>query len=96
MSKDRLEPLPDGFIAFHSESGERWRHKDIAPAVAGPGYRVFISDRGEERRYVFGAHESHDATLFDLRRQLSLAKPAGAASMTGAEAGAPEFGGPAA
>ena len=99
MGKDRLEPLPDGFIAFHSESGERWRHKDIEAAVTGPGYRVFISDRGEERRYTFGPHESHDATLFDLRRQLSLAKPVGAATAAGAsglDAGAPEFGGPAA
>jgi hypothetical protein len=97
MGKDRLEPLPDGFIAFHSESGERWRHKDIVAAVTGPGYRVFISDRGEERQYTFGPHESRDATLFDLRRQLSLAKPAGspaAAATRAPEAGAPEFGGP--
>ena len=97
MSKDRLEPLPDGSIAFHSESGERWRHKDIEAAVTGPGYRIFLSDRGEERRYTFGPHEPHDATLFDLRRQLSLATPRGAAVPTGArstDAGAPEFGGP--
>jgi hypothetical protein len=89
--KDRLEPLGDGFIAFHDESGRRWKHKDIEQAVTGPGYRVFISDTGEERRYEFGPHESHDATLFDLRRQLGLAKPApsGAPASGGATSGAP-------
>lgn len=69
--KDRLEPLDDGFVAFHTESGERWKHRDVAEAVTGPGHRLFISDSGEERRYYFGPREPHDATLHDLRRQLS-------------------------
>ena len=72
---DRLEPLPDGFTAFRTQNGERWKHKDIEDSRVGPGYRVFISDTGEERRYEFGRTEPHDATLFDLRDQLSRAKP---------------------
>ena len=56
---DRLEPLPDGSVAFRTEGGERWRHKDIEDARVGGGYRLFISDTGEERRYVFGPTESH-------------------------------------
>jgi hypothetical protein len=81
MPNNRLEPLADGFVAFHTERGERWRHKDMSPARTGPGYRVFVSDAGEERRYEFGANESHDATVFDLRDQLARASavPAGAA-----------------
>ena len=71
--KDRLEPESDGFVAFHSESGERWRHKDVEDAVTGPGYRRFLAESGEERRYYFGAKEPHDATLHDLRRQLVAA-----------------------
>lgn len=71
--KDRLDPQPDGFTAFHTESGERWRHKDIEEAVTGPGYRLFLSDAGEERRYYFGPKEPHDATVHDLRRQLAAA-----------------------
>ncbi|AHG88311.1 hypothetical protein J421_0774 [Gemmatirosa kalamazoonensis] len=76
MSHNRLEPLADGFVAFHTEQGERWRHKDMSPARAGPGYRLFINEAGEERRYEFGEHESHDATVLDLRDQLARAKPA--------------------
>jgi hypothetical protein len=76
MSHNRLEPLADGFVAFHTEQGERWRHKDMSPARTGPGYRLFINEAGEERRYEFGEHESHDATVLDLRDQLARAKPA--------------------
>ena len=72
--KDRLEPLPDGFVAFRTEAGERWRHKDIEEARVGGGYRRFLSEAGEERRYVFGPTESHDATLLDLREQLARAQ----------------------
>ena len=72
---DRLEQLPDGSIAFRTTGGERWMHRDVEEARTGPGYRLFISDNGEERRYVFGAHEPHDATLFDLREQLARAAP---------------------
>jgi hypothetical protein len=74
-SKDQLEPLADGFIAFRAKSGERWKHKDVEDATVGHGYRLFVSDSGEERRYVFGAKESHDATILDLRDQLEAARP---------------------
>ena len=73
--KDRLEPMADGFSGFYTERGDHWKHKDVAPTAAGPGYRLFISDKGEERRYVFGPKESHDATIFDLREQLAAAQP---------------------
>ena len=82
MSHDRLEPLADGFVAFHTERGERWRHKDMSEARTGPGYRVFVSDKGEERRYQFGEHESHDATILDLRDQLARAKPVAAGAVS--------------
>ena len=72
---NRLEPLPDGFTAFHTADGERWKHRDSEESRVGPGYRLFVSDRGEERRYEFGAHEPHDATLSDLREQLARAVP---------------------
>ena len=79
-SKNKLEPLGDGFIAFHTESGERWKHKDVADPGAPSGYcRLFVSDRGEERRYVFGQREPRDATIHDLRDQLARAQPAGTA-----------------
>ena len=88
--KDRLEPLDDGFVAFHTESGQRWRHKDIEDAVTGPGYRLFLSDTGEERRYFFGPKEPHDATVHDLRRQLAAAsRVSGEATAEAREARAP-------
>jgi hypothetical protein len=77
--RNRLEPLPDGFVAFRTEDGQRWRHRDIEEARTGEGYRLFISDSGDERRYVFGPNESHDATLYDLRLQLRRAQPVGTA-----------------
>ena len=96
MARDhgQLEHLPDGFIAFHTKDGQRWRHKDLSDSRVGPGYRVFVSDSGEERRYEFGAKEPHDATLLDLRDQLAKAKPAsasalGTAGTTGATAATP-------
>ena len=73
--RNKLEPLPDGFVAFRTEDGQRWRHKDVEDGRVGEGYRLFLSDKGEERKYVFGPNESHDATLFDLRHQLSRAQP---------------------
>ena len=72
---DRLEALADGFTAFHTKGGERWKHKDMEVSRVGPGYRLFISDSGERRRYDFGPTEPHDATLFDLREQLTRATP---------------------
>ena len=88
MARDhgQLEHLPDGFIAFHTKDGQRWRHKDVSEGRVGPGYRVFISDGGEERRYEFGPKEVHDATLLDLRDQLAKAKPVSAT--TGGTTGA--------
>ena len=81
MANNKLEPVADGFVAFHTERGDRWRHKDLSEARTGPGYRLFVSDSGEERRYEFGPHESHDATILDLREQLEKARPmSGAAS----------------
>ena len=78
-NKNKLEPLGDGFIAFHTETGERWKHKDVADhAAPGGSYRLFISDRREERRYVFGQREPRDATIHDLRDQLARAQPTGA------------------
>ena len=68
---DRLEPLPDGSVAFHTAKGERWTHRDVEGGPSGSGYRLFVSHAGEQRRYSFGAREPHDATLFDLRDQLA-------------------------
>ena len=70
---DRLEPLEDGFVGFRTADGQRWKHKDIAASRVGPGYRLFVSETGEERRYTFGRAEPHDATLLDLREQLAKA-----------------------
>src|SRR5918998_1270493 len=80
MARDhgQLEHFPDGFIAFHTKDGQRWRLRDVEASRVGPGYRVFISDAGEERRYEFGPKEPHDATLLDLREQLAKARPMGA------------------
>ncbi len=73
--RDRLELLPDGFTAFHSADGTRWKHRDVGGSRVGPGYRLFVSERGERRRYEFGPKEPHDATVFDLREQLATAQP---------------------
>ena len=72
-NSDRLEPLEDGFVGFRTADGQRWKHKDIEEGRVGPGYRLFVSENGEERRYAFGKHEPHDATLLDLREQLAKA-----------------------
>jgi hypothetical protein len=72
---DRLERLDDGSIAFRAADGKRWRHRDIETSRTGPGYRLFISDTGEQRQCTFGPGESHDTTLLDLREQLARAQP---------------------
>ena len=72
-NSDRLEPLEDGFVGFRTADGQRWKHKDIEEGRVGPGYRLFVSENGEERRYAFGKNEPHDATLLDLREQLAKA-----------------------
>ena len=82
-NSDRLEPLEDGFVGFRTADGHRWKHKDIAESRVGPGYRLFVSDDGEERRYTFGRNEPHDATLLDLREQLGKATPVAATTTTG-------------
>jgi hypothetical protein len=86
-SHDRLEPLADGFVAFHDASGKRWKHRDVEASRTGPGYRLFISDRGEERRYTFGPAEPHDTTIFDLREQVAKATPVAASSAGESRAG---------
>jgi hypothetical protein len=73
---NQLEPLEDGYVAFRTGDGERWKHKDMTEGRAGEGYRVFISNDGEQRRYRFGPDEPHDATLEDLRDQLRQADAA--------------------
>ena len=75
--QDRLERLADGSVAFHTTTGERWIHRDEEEARVGPGHRLFVSDRGERRRYAFGPTEPHDATLLDLRDQLARSTPLG-------------------
>lgn len=73
--RNKLEHLEDGSIAFRDEDGRRWRHRDVTAATTGPGYRLFVSDSGDERRYHFGEKESHDATVEDLREQVRKAQP---------------------
>jgi hypothetical protein len=82
--RDKLEPLADGWVAFYTESGERWRHKDFteSEATAPTHYRLFANDRGEQRRYTFALNDPRDSTVWDLREQLrrSEASPAGAST----------------
>ena len=77
MGHDRnhLEQLEGGFVAFYTADGERWKHRDEETARTGPGYRLFVSDKGERRRYVFGPGQPHDTTVFDLREQVARATP---------------------
>lgn len=73
--KNQLEPLDDGWVAFHDDDGHRWRHKDMTEGRVGVGERVFVADDGEERHYRFDATELHDATIEDLREQLRRSLP---------------------
>lgn len=78
MSKrDKLEPLADGWVAFHTESGERWKHKDVTEtgAAGTTHYRSFVSDRGEQKRYTFAPKDARDSTVWDLREQLRRSAP---------------------
>lgn len=84
LHHDHLEPLADGFVAFHAADGTRWKHRDVESSRVGEGYRLFVSDRGEERRYTFGPGEPHDATLLDLREQLQRATAVAGDSSRGA------------
>ena len=78
MSKrDKLEPQADGWVAFHTESGDRWKHKDLTETAATGTvihYRSFVSDAGEQRRYTFAPKDSRDSTVWDLREQLRRAE----------------------
>ena len=70
--RDKLEPLADGWVGFHTESGDHWKHKDVTET--GPAgtahYRLFVSDKGEQRRYTFAPKDPRDSTVWDLREQL--------------------------
>lgn len=71
--RDKLEPLADGWVAFHTESGDRWKHKDFtetAEAGTTVHYRSFVSDGGVQKRYTFAPKDSRDSTVWDLREQL--------------------------
>lgn len=71
--RDKLEPLADGWVAFHTESGDRWKHKDSAETGASGTtvhYRLFVSDKGEQKRYTFAPKDARDSTVWDLREQL--------------------------
>ena len=78
MSKrDKLEPLADGWVGFHTESGEHWKHKDFsenAPTGTAVHYRSFMSDKGEQKRYTFAPKDARDSTVWDLREQLRRAE----------------------
>ena len=80
--RDRLEPLPEGWVAFHTESGDRWKHKDFTESSAEGAtihYRSFVSDAGEQKRYAFAPKDARDSTVWDLREQLRRSEPAASA-----------------
>jgi len=71
--RDKLEPLADGWVAFHTESGDRWKHKDVTESdTAGTTvhYRSCVGDNGEPKRYTFAPKDARDSTVWDLREQL--------------------------
>ena len=79
--RDKLEPLADGGVGFHAESGDHWKHKDFnetTPDGAPVHYRLFVPDRGEQRRYTFAPKDPRDSTVWDLREQLRRAEPVAA------------------
>lgn len=82
MSKrDKLEPLADGWVAFHTDAGARWKHKDFTegePAGSTVHYRLFVSDTGEQRRYTFAPKDPRDSTVWDLREQHRRSEPVAA------------------
>ena len=82
MSKrDKLEPMPDGWVAFYTESGQRWKHKDSTDSSATGTTvhsRLFVADSGEQRRYTFAPKDVRDSTVYDLREQLRRSEPVAA------------------
>jgi hypothetical protein len=76
--RDKLEPLSDGWVAFHTESGERWKHKDFVETTTdgtSVHYRLFVADSGDQRRYTFAPKDPRDSTVWDLREQLQRSEP---------------------
>jgi hypothetical protein len=86
MSKrDKLEPLADGWVGFHTESGDHWKHKDFTETSATGTtvhYRLFVPDRGDQKRYTFAPKDSRDSTVWDLREQLRRAESVAASPGT--------------
>ena len=85
MSKrDKLEPMPDGWVAFHTDTGQRWKHKEFTEsATTGTvHYRLFVADAGEQRRYTFAPKDARDSTVWDLREQLRKSDPVAASAGT--------------
>ena len=82
--RDKLEPLADGWVGFHTESGDHWKHKDVSET--GPTgtahYRLFVADKGEQRRYTFAPKDPRDSTVWDLREQLRRSDVATAGAAT--------------
>jgi hypothetical protein len=82
--RDKLEPLADGWVGFHTESGDHWKHKDVSET--GPAgavhYRLFVADKGEQRRYTFAPKDPRDSTVWDLREQLRRSDVATAGAAT--------------
>jgi len=80
--RDKLEPLADGWVAFYTESGDRWKHKDATETTptGTVHYRSFVSDRGEQKRYTFAPKDARDSTVWDLREQLRRSEPVAAAA----------------
>ena len=71
--RDKLEPLADGWVGFHTESGDHWKHKDVTET--GPtGTRCTTGCsfpiKGEQSRYTFAPKDPRDSTVWDLREQL--------------------------
>jgi len=74
--RDKLEPLAEGWVGFHTESGEHWKHKDFTESGATGttvNYRLFVPDRGDQKRYTFAPKDPRDSTVWDLREQLRRA-----------------------
>ena len=86
MSKrDKLEPMPDGWVGFHTESGQHWKHKDFTEGGATGTtvhYRLFVADSGEQRRYTFAPKDARDSTVWDLREQLRRSEAVAATAGT--------------
>ena len=45
-------------------------------------YRLFVADKGEQRRYTFAPKDPRDSTVWDLREQLRRSDVASAGAAT--------------